>query len=547
MANPIPKTRFLLAAGAAALVLLPTAAAQAGGSGHGPSGHQTIWRGDFDGAGAAWSVQTDGAAASWRGWTLTQRDDWFTAAAPEGVGCNPETDRPLDQRCFLDGRQQFSRSRGVIAVADNGVAAAKGAVVDGGNPVNSTLVSPGVPVGGKRAVELVFSSHYRQAHKAVGRVTVAFDGGAEQEILRYSAARVSANGGGDVISGQEVIRVDVPSRARTAVFRFAYSNNRPQMFWAVGDVVVRTPLPALSRGAKPVTFQVLSDIQVEGLPYTDGALDLLHRQAPNAKGLIFVGDIISGPREATQEQQVAEYAQVSEAFAGHKLPPVYPAIGNHDVRSRVLTMEQQIGNYVTWANQWGANITKTYYEKVIGGVPLIVLGPEAGVAEDEKNDISDAQMAFLSQRLAYWSTKGKQVLVQRHYPFEWTVSGTYGNFYENGPREFDIEKIIGKYPNVIYLSGHTHWSPYRRDWAAQVVVDGGHKDGYTAINTGALAMEFMPSPDDPWDEDSATDRPESPGVLTVSVYEDRTVVRAFDVLTGEQINEIEVANPAPRR
>ncbi|MFC0533313.1 metallophosphoesterase [Phytohabitans kaempferiae] len=546
MANPRPKTRHLLALAAAALVLLPTAAAEAGGSGNAQPGNKTLWRGDFDGASGAWSVQTDGTPAGWRGWTFTQRNDWFAAAAPAGVGCNPETDRPLDQRCFLDGRQQFSRSRGVLAVADNGIAAAKGATVDGSNPVNSTLVSPAVPLNSRKAIELVFSSHYRQAHKAVGRVTVAFDGGAEQEILRYSAARVSANGGGDVISGQEVIRVKVPSGARNAVFRFAYSGNRPQMFWAVDDVVVRTPLPALSSNAKPVMFQVLSDIQVEGLPYTDKALDLLRREAPGAKGFLFAGDIISGPREATQDQQVAEYAQVSAAFEGHKLPPVYPAIGNHDVRSRVLTMDQQISNYVTWANQWGANITRTYYEKVVGGVPLIVLGPEAGVAEDEKNDISDAQMTFLTERLAYWSGKGKQVLVMRHYPFEWTVSGTYGNFYGNGPREFDIEKIIGKYPNVIYLSGHTHWSPYRRDWAARVVVDGGNKDGYTAINTGALAMEFMPSPDDPWDEDSATDRPESPAVLTVAVYEDRTVVRAFDVLTGEQINEFEVANPATR-
>ena len=551
MAHPLPRTRYLLAAGAAVLALLPLAAApaaQATGPGHGQaSGQQTLWRGDFDGGSAAWSVQTDGAPAGWRGWTFTPRDDWFAAAAPAGVGCDPENDRPLDSRCYLDGRQQFSRSRGVIAVADNGVAAAKGATVDGNNPVNSTLASPGVSVKGQRAVELVFSSHYRQAHKAVGRVTVAFDGGPEKEILRYSAARISANAGGDIVSGQEVIRVDVPQRARTAVFRFAYSNNRPQMFWAVDDVVVRTPLPALPRGAKPVTFQVLSDIQVEGLPYTDGALDLLREEAPGAKALLFDGDIISGPREQTQEQQLQEYADVSAAFAGHRLPPVLPAIGNHDLRSRVLTTEQQVNNFLGFANKWGANITKPYYEKTVGGVPVIVLGEEGGVAERDKQNISDAQVAFLTQRLAYWAGKGKQVLVMRHYPFEWTVSGTYGNFYENGPRDFELESIVGRYPNVIFLSGHTHWSPYRRDWSARVVTDGGHPDGYTAINTGALAMEFAPSPDDPWDEDSATDRPESPAVLTVAVYSDRTIVRAFDVLTGEQINEVEIANPATRR
>ncbi|MER7002833.1 metallophosphoesterase [Dactylosporangium sp. NPDC000555] len=462
----------MLIVGAAALALLPAAAtpaAQAGEPGQGQTGHQTLWRGDFDGASSAWTVRTDGPAAGWRGWTFTQRNDWFAAAAPAGVGCDPEQNRPLDSRCFLDGRNQFSRSRGVLAVADNGVAAAKGAAVDGDHPVNSTLVSPGVPVGGKSAVELVFSSHYRQAHKAVARVTVAFDGGAEKEILRYSAARISANGGGDVVSGQEVIRVDVPRRARSAVFRFAYSNNRPQMYWAVDDVVVRTPLPALPRGAKATTFQVLSDIQVEGLPYTDGALDLLRREAPGAKAVLLDGDIISGPRDQTQEQQVKEYADVSAVFARHRLPTVLPAIGNHDRRSRVLTPQQQQDNFLAFANRWGAGIDKPYYEKVVGGVPVIVLGEESGVAEQEKQSISDAQVAFLKQRLADWARQGKQVLVMKHYPFEWTVSGTYGNFYGNGPRDFELEAVVGKYPNVIFLSGHTHWSPYRRDWSARVV------------------------------------------------------------------------------
>ncbi|MEN3609162.1 hypothetical protein AAH979_06385 [Plantactinospora sp. ZYX-F-223] len=59
-------------------------------------------------------------------------------------------------------------------------------------------------------------------------------------------------------------------------------------------------------------------------------------------------------------------------------------------------------------------------------------------------------------------------------------------------------------------------------------------------------MEFAPSPENPWDAASATDRPESPTVLTVAVYPDRTVVRAFDVLTGGQVNEAALGNPLYR-
>ncbi|MEV0713190.1 metallophosphoesterase [Asanoa sp. NPDC050611] len=546
------RTRHLTVVAAALVALIPAvvvSTTQAVSTqamptqGHQGAAQRTVWRGDFDTARSAWTVQTDGAAADWRGWTFAERDAWFAADKPVGVGCDPEQDAPLDSRCYLDQRNQFSRSRGTIAVADNGLAAAKGATAD----VNTTLTSPAVPVSGQREVELVFSSHYRQAHKAVGRVTVAFDGGAETEILRYSAARISANGGGDVISGQEVRKINVPSRAKTAVFRFGYASNRPQLYWAIDDVVVRTPLAPLSAKSKATTFQVLSDIQGEGLPYLDGALDLLRREAPGAGAMLVAGDVISGPREQTQEQQLAEYAEVSAIFADQKrLPTVLPAIGNHDLRSRVLTRKQQADNFVAFANKWGAKISKPYYEKVVGGVPVLVLGEEGTGTVEEQQDISDAQVAFLTDRLAYWSARGKQVLVMRHYPFAWTVSGTYGDFYGNGPREEQLEQIIGRYSNVIYLSGHTHWSPYRRDWSAQVPAVGGNPDGYTAINTGALAMEFAPSPDNPWDEDSATDRPESPSVLTVAVYPDRTVVRAFDALTGEQVNEVEVGNPLYR-
>ncbi|AWS43465.1 metallophosphoesterase [Streptosporangium sp. 'caverna'] len=552
------RTRCLLAAaatlvalisagGAATAQTVSTQAMPAQSGGRPATGQHTIWRGDFDTNSAAWTVQTDGTAADWRGWRFTERDAWFAAATPAGVGCDPDQDAPLDPRCFLDQRNQFSRSRGVIAVADNGIAAAKGAAVDAANPVTTTMTSPGVPVSGQRELELVFSSHYRQAHKAVGRVTVSFDGGAETEILRYSAARISANGGGDVISGQEVLKVEVPNRAKTAVFRFGYTSNRPQLFWAVDEVVVRTPLAPLPGKAKATTLQVFSDVQGEGLPYLDGALDLLHREAPKAEAMLLAGDVISGPKENNQEQQVQEYDEVSSIFAAQKhLPTLLPAIGNHDVRSSVLPRKQQVDNFVSFANKWGAKISKPYYEKVVGGVPIIVVGAEGTGTDPKQQDISDAQVAFLTQRLAYWSAQHKQVVVMGHNPFAWTVSGTYGEFYGNGPRVEQLEQIIGHYPNVISLSGHSHWSPYLRDWSVRVRTAGGDPDGFTAINTGALAMEFGPNPDNPWDEDSMTDRPESPSVLTMAVYPDRTVVRAFDVLTGEQINEVEVANPLYR-
>ncbi|NBD25038.1 metallophosphoesterase family protein [Paenibacillus glycinis] len=546
-------TMALLAPGAAlATTTAPTPPSHSMPPSH-PTGHghaaqpaqQTIWRGDFDSSSSAWTIDTAGDTASWHGWTFTPRDDWFAAAEPMNVGCDSDVDQPLDISCFLDERNQFSRARGTLAVADNGIAAANGAVIDNAHSVSTSLISPSVPVEGRDAVELVFSSHYKQAHKAVARVTVTFDGGEAQEILRYSGARISDNEGGDVLSAQEVIPVDVPAGAKSAVFRFEYTSNKPELYWALDDVLVRTPLAPLAPNAKGTTVQVFSDIQGEGLPYLDAALDLLHREAPKASAALIAGDIISGPKENDQEAQLAEYKEVSDIFAKHKMPPVYPAIGNHDTRSSVLSLGQQVDNFIAWGNQWGAKIDNTYYEKVIDGIPLIALGVEAGTTAAE-GGVSEEQVQFLKDRLAYWKTQGKQVIVMGHYPFEWSVSGTYGSFYQNSSRVQVLENIIGQYSNVVYISGHSHWSPYLRDWSGRPVTEGGDPDGYAAFNTGALAMEFGPNPINPWDEDSMTDRPESPTVMTITKYDDRMIVRDFDVLTGEKIQELTVANPIAR-
>ena len=59
-------------------------------------------------------------------------------------------------------------------------------------------------------------------------------------------------------------------------------------------------------------------------------------------------------------------------------------------------------------------------------------------------------------------------------------------------------------------------------------------------------MEFGPEPGQPVGRGLGHRPARVADGLTVAVYPDRTVVRDFDVLTGEQINEVEVANPLYR-
>lgn len=523
----------------------------------GPGG-DTVWRETFDGETAAeWTTTTSGAVGDeYAGWTMVDRDQWFGDARPSDVGCDPEVnaaDGALDARCFLDGRNQFTRADGVIAVADNGLLGVRGGSVAPDEHVVSALTSPPIDVAGETRLELAFDVHHREGHKTVMAVSASIDGAEPAELLRLSAARRSANGGGNYFSAQPAAIIDLPEGASTLQLTFSFDGERAGVpgggYTAIDDVLLRTPLTPLADDATSTDLHVISDIQVEGLPYVHGALELLHEHAPDPAAMLLVGDIISGPREAVQEDQVAEYQLVTDAFnTGPLAPVVVSAIGNHDVRSDVIPLDNQIANFLDFANQWGVETDSTYYEYVAAGadgadVPVLVIGKE--IEGENSVDLTDEQLTFLAERLEFWSAQGKQVFVLSHHVLPWTVSGTYGNFYADdfGDGLAKLLAVLGAHPNAIVFTAHSHWNPRHNDWTVREVVPGGDPDGFTVINTGALAMEFAPSPTDPWDEDSLTDRPESPSATVVNVYADRTVITAYDVLTGDPINTVTVPNP----
>ncbi len=102
-----------------------------------------------------------GIPASTLGWTLT--DDEFWTATQTG-----------------QNRENNVRARGVFAVAESDEWADKTYF----GTYNTTLISPNVPVGGRTTLPI---SHYLLEGHQRATVLVSYDGGADQQLLQYSA------------------------------------------------------------------------------------------------------------------------------------------------------------------------------------------------------------------------------------------------------------------------------------------------------------------------------------------------------------------------
>ncbi|MEU8886814.1 alkaline phosphatase family protein [Streptomyces sp. NPDC048442] len=158
-----------------------------------------------------WSIDNSRMPATgveeWRGWSLTTDEFWTRADKSQN-------------------RENFTRGRGVIAVADADEWDDKGSPSTTGE-FDSTLVSPAYRISRKSSVTLTFFSHYLQDGPQRGDVLVSFDGAADQLVKTYAA---------DARNTAEKLTVPVPDGARTVRVKFRLRDARNNWYWAVDNV-----------------------------------------------------------------------------------------------------------------------------------------------------------------------------------------------------------------------------------------------------------------------------------------------------------------------
>ncbi|MGI6877761.1 DUF4073 domain-containing protein [Microbacterium sp. gxy059] len=468
-----------------------------------------ISRTPFDAEGAdGWQVTVDDEATgegsdAYRGWSFVDRASWTA---------------DVDQM-----RGRFGRTAGAFAVAD---------AQQFGDALSTTLEGAPVDVSGLAQVRLSFDSHYRGAPGQSGSVSVRFDDGDEQELLRLDAESVDGDEDVREFNAAHDLTADVPEGAETATFSWTFEASDAARYWAIDSVAVHRVL--LDADEAPTQAWVMSDIQ--GHPQDwQHAIGDYGELAPDADAMIIVGDHVN--TGAAWEWD--EMYDVMAATEGERPRQTISTIGNHE-RYALGGFEANRQRFLDFAERdrvWDEYVV----EGPSGDVPVIALGQEFAGPSDVP--MSDAQVEFLEERLAYWTEQDKQVMVLTHFPLGDTVSASWIPWYHDHHMMNDrLTTILGNYPNAVVFSGHTHYPAEDGDWAVQRRTEGGHPDGFWAVNTLAMHVGWQAVGEDSTSPQEITIGDVNMG-LTVDAYDDRMVVRAYDFFDDEQLREVTIPNP----
>lgn len=235
---------------------------------------------------------------------------------------------------------------------------------------------------------------------------------------------------------------------------------------------------------------VMSDIHIEGKGHSttkkfQDALQDMKKVAPDYNVISIVGDLTNWGTE--EEYDVFNHILNKEK--GKNAETIF-AIGNHEyyenLKEEIITtndqqMQQRFIDKM--------NVPNIYYNKWIEGYHFIVLAGEKGPktlsetakTEEEKGYayISEKQYQWFEKTLKIGATKEKPIFVFLHQPIANTVHGSEWNAGFNEQR---LLKILQKYPQTIFFTGHSHYPINHED---SIILN-----KTTLVNTGSVKYVF---------------------------------------------------------
>lgn len=240
------------------------------------------------------------------------------------------------------------------------------------------------------------------------------------------------------------------------------------------------PIDVKYPGKEKAVMALVADPQVsnymfERYPVFMAACEDLHNAECDIDALIGAGDI-------TENALAVDYQLVYDGLAGIDTRYIL-ASGNHDIRLR--NYNQSLKAFSDLANTLNGDdaMNSYHFSERIEGYKVIVLGSDR--TELEQAYISDEQLEWLDDEVA--QENGNPTFVICHQPLKDTHNekNAFGSITKAGGHIGDqsiaIKKILSKYDNVFFISGHLH-SGFGPDSYNNV-------DGIHCINIPSLAIE----------------------------------------------------------
>ncbi len=244
-----------------------------------------------------------------------------------------------------------------------------------------------------------------------------------------------------------------------------------------------------------------------------GAAEDLHNAACKLDAVVGLGDI-------TENAQQTEYQLVYESLSGLDTRYIM-ATGNHDVR--LHGYNYSVNTFSDFANTLNNNenpINSLNFSERVNGYKVIVLGSDK--MELERAYLSDEVLEWLDDEVA--EENGKATFVICHQPLKDTHNekNAFGSITKTGGHVGDqsiaIKKILSKYKNVFFISGHLH-SGFGPDSYNNL-------DGIHCINVPSMAIENK----------DGTYNNAGTGYI-MEVYKTKVVFRARDFAQGTWVAE----------
>ena len=202
----------------------------------------------------------------------------------------------------------------------------------------------------------------------------------------------------------------------------------------------------------------VSNYLKEREPYLiTSSADLTNNVDKKLDALVLAGDI-------TENSLNEEWEWVYDDIKDVKVKNFINATGNHDIRIHEYPVVKE--SFVYFTNRLNKRagsklrIKKLNYSYTVNGYKFIVLGSDS--ASFEEADLSKKQLKWLNKELKSAYKKNHPTFVIAHQPLKNThgLPETWGSPINSagsiGNQSDDVKKIMNKYPNTIFITGHLH-------------------------------------------------------------------------------------------
>lgn len=245
------------------------------------------------------------------------------------------------------------------------------------------------------------------------------------------------------------------------------------------------------------------------------------KTAPDAAGIIVVGDAVEAAEKDFYEQLKQLYAKTAGA------PPMYLGVGDRSYLTKgtydydAAKHQANLQTFLQYAGHpFGQKLEKPYYSYSLGGTLMVFIGADS--YQNGNAVYSEEQLTWLSGILEN-AEKYEPVFLFMHEPMANTISGSYdvqgyGNVDANSTAA--IRTLLREHKNVITFTGHTQYA-LEADKTNYPLSNG-------IYHTGGIAHLWT-------DKDGAGYEVAGSQGYYVTVYEDAVLIRGRDFATGEWI------------